>query len=306
MDIAVKDYYAELELTPDADEKAIKQAYRRLARQYHPDVNGGDEATAERFKAVNEAYQILGDSEKRQRYDQMRQQYQYWQQHGGQPGWHGWPGTDDSYVYSYTVSPKDLHDIFGQQSPFGDMFGSVFGGGGQTWPRRGRDIEVLAEITLEEAYRGTRRTLQVGDRRIEARIPVGVQHGSRVRLSGQGHPGLNGGAAGDVLLIVQVAAHPRYERNGDDLTVEVDVDMLTAALGGEVRVATLAHTVRLKVPPRTQSGQRFRLRGKGMPRLEQPEQHGDLYARVRLVLPDNLTADELETLRAMQVARQTR
>src|SRR4051794_9904513 len=299
-----KDYYAALGVSPNASDQEIKQAYRTLARQHHPDVNPGDKAAEDRFKEVNEAYQALGDAERRRKYDEMRRQYEAYQR-GGAPrdfDWGAWQSTPNAQRQSRTVSPDDLEDLFGTESPYSDFFSSIFGqarGSTRTRegrPRRGRDIEAPVELTLEEAFHGTSRALQIGDRRIEARIPPGADTGARVRLAGQGAPGIDGGPPGDVYLLIEVLPHERFERAGDDLPTDADVDIFTAAVGGEARVQTIDGSIVLKVPPRTQAGQVFRLRGKGMPRRGQPGQRGDLYARARLVLLEELSDDDLATL----------
>jgi curved DNA-binding protein len=212
---------------------------------------------------------------------------------------------------------EDLEDLFGGKSPFSDFFTSSFGGaraggrsagrgtgGRASRPRQGRDIEQEVEITLEEAFHGATRLLQIGKRRVEAKIPPGVDNGSRVRLAGQGEPGRNGGQPGDLYLVVRVLPHLTFERQGDDLYTNVPVDIYTAALGGEVRVPTLDGVVMLKIPPRTQSGRNFRVRGKGMPRVTNRNSRGDLYARVELVLPEPLTERELQAFRELAAARQ--
>jgi curved DNA-binding protein len=210
-------------------------------------------------------------------------------------------------VYEHYGSVDDLEDLFGGESPFSDFFTTIFGGarGAQQTqrPRRGRDREVEVEVTLEEAFRGTTRSIQIGDRRIEAKIPPGVYTGARVRLAGQGEPGRQGGPAGDLYLNIRVVPHATFERDGNDLFLEVPVDIYTAALGGEVRVPTLDGTVMLKIPPQTQSGRTLRLRGKGMPRLDDPTTRGDLYARVRLVLPEPLSDRELQAFRELAADR---
>ena len=305
-----KDYYTVLGVAPDADDQTIKQAYRKLARQYHPDVNPGDKQAEERFKEINEAYQALSDAERRRKYDELREQYRRWQQRGGAGdfNWGQWQAAPGQQVHTYTVTPEDLQDLFGDASPYSDFFSSVFGQARReraARPRRGRDAEVLVEISLEEAFHGTTRSIQLGDRRIEAKIPPGARTGTRVRLSGQGSPGSSGGPAGDLYLVVQVAPHPLFERDGDDLTTVVPVDFYTAAIGGEVRVPTLDGTVRLKIPRRTQADRTFRLKGKGMPRLERPSERGDLFARVRLVLPEPLSDAEIEALRMLARERST-
>ena len=303
-----KDYYAALGVTSDADDQTIKQAYRKLARQYHPDVNPGDKQAEERFKEINEAYEALSDPEKRQKYEALRQQYQQWQQQGGWRDF-GRQAAGGERVYTRTVSPEDLEDLWGTDSPFSDFFGSTFGQPGRarsSRPRRGRDADVTVEITLEEAFSGTSRTIEIDGRRIEARIPTGVRTGSRIRLAGQGSPGSGGGGAGDLYMLIEVLPHAQFEREGDDLHVEVPVDIFTAAVGGEARVPTLDGAATLKIPPRTQAGKTFRLRNKGMPRLERPTERGDLYVRVKLVLPEPLSDDEVETLRTLTRARRQR
>ncbi len=306
-----KDYYQILGVAPDADEKTIRQAFRKLARQYHPDVNPGDKAAEERFKAINEANQVLSDPEQRKKYDALRAQYQHWQQSGGRPqdfNWQAWSAQPDEGVYVRYGTLDDLQDLFGGESPFSDFFTTIFGrarGAEQRTPRprRGRDLASEVTVTLEEAFRGTTRALQIGDRRIEAKIPPGAYTGLRLRLAGQGEPGSQGGPAGDLYLNIRVAPHATYERDGDDLHTEVPVDIYTAALGGEVRLPTLDGAVMLKIPPHTQSGRTFRLRGKGMPRLDDPSARGDLYARVKLMLPDPLSERELQAFRELAAAR---
>ena len=199
--------------------------------------------------------------------------------------------------------------MFGADRPFSDFFQSNFGGGSgprdnTPRPRRGRDIEYEVEVSLDEAFHGAKRLLQIGERRIEATIPRGVQSGSRIRLAGQGEPGRSGGPAGDLYLVTQVLPHPTFEREGDDLYTEVPVDFYTAALGGEVRVTTLDGAVMLKLEPQTQAGRSIRLRGKGMPSLADPARRGDLYARITLVLPEPLSEHELKTLRELRAARE--
>lgn len=299
-----KDYYAELGVVPDADDQTIKQAYRKLAREYHPDARPGDGKAEERFKAINAAYQTLSDPEKRQKYDMLRR----WQQHGNASGSDAGQGQygPNTRFYTSNVSPEDLEELFGD-GPFADMFSSMFGqtGSGHTpRPRRGRDREVLIEITLEEAFRGTTRSLQVGESRIEARIPRGVYTGSRVRIAGQGSPGSAGGPPGDLYLVIQIQAHPQFERVGHDLETSIAVDFYTAAVGGKVRVPTLDGTVSLKIPPRTQAGKTFRLSGKGMPRLDKPHERGDLYTRIQITLPEALSEDELAALHDLALQRQ--
>lgn len=307
-----KDYYEILGVSPDADEKTIKQAYRKLARQHHPDVNPGNKDADEKFKTINEAYQALSNSEQRKKYDELRAQYQRWQQSGRNPrdfNWQSWaaqPGQEPNVQYG---TPEDFEDLFGGESPFSDFFSTIFGQAegrsAPSGPRKGQDVEAMVELSLEEAFHGATRALQIGDRRIEARIPPGVRTGSRVRLSGQGGSGRDGGPAGDVYLIIRLLPHPTFELEGDDLYTKVSVDFYTAALGGEAPVPTLDRPLILKIPPKTQSDRTFRIRGKGMPKPKEPDVRGDLYARARVVLPENMTEQELNTLHELAEARKT-
>ena len=312
-----KDYYEILGVSPDADAKTIKQAYRKLARQHHPDVHPGNKEAEEKFKTINEAYQALSNPEQRKKYDELRAQYQRWQQSGKQPqdfNWQNWaaqPGQDANVQYA---SAEDLEDLFGSQSPFSDFFTSIFGqtrgqSRGQArsrGPRKGQDVEAEVDLSLEEAYHGAARSLQIGDRRIEARIPPGVRTGSRVRLAGQGGPGRDGGPAGDVYLVVRLLPHPTFELEGDNLHAEVPVDIYTAVVGGEVRVPTLDRPVMLKIPPRTQGGRTFLISGRGMPKTGDPKSRGDLYVRVKLMLPENMTEEELNTFRSLAAKHKSR
>jgi len=286
-----KDYYKILGVERGASEKEIKQAYRRLARKYHPDVNPGDKSAEEKFKDMSEAYEVLSDREKRAKYDQFGQ---YWQQAGqpgaGQPppGWEEGFGTFD----------------FGQGG-FGDLFDLLFGEGGartatrgarrRTWtPVRGRDVEYEIEVSLEEAFSGATKAFVVDGRRVEVKIPPGVRSGSKIRLAGQGEPG-RGTESGDLYLIVRMRPHPTFERKGDDLYTDVSVPYTAAALGGEVQVHTLGGRASMRVPAGTSSGQTFRLAGQGMPRLR-GSGRGDLYARVKLTVPKHLSQREHELL----------
>ena len=306
-----KDYYQVLGVGKDADEKEVKRAFRRLARQYHPDVNPDDGTAEERFKEINEAYEVLSDSAKRSKYDQLGAAYQNWEQRGGRSGdfdWGQWaggaPGGQGQRVHVRYGTPEDLQDLFGGGSPFSDFFSQIFGGMGggatpggfeyRTRPQAGRDFEQAVEISLQEAYQGTTRIMQKEGRRLEVRIPPGAQTDTRIRMAGEGGPGAAGGEAGDLYLRVKARPDPLFERQGDDLHVTVPVDLYTVILGGKVEVPTLSGPVTLTIPPDTQNQRVFRLRGKGMPRLRQTDQHGDLYARVDVQLPTQVTTRQRE------------
>jgi curved DNA-binding protein len=314
-----KDYYEILGVLPGAEKKDIKQTYRQLARKYHPDLNPGNKEYEEKFKTINEAYQVLSDVKKRKEYDELRSQYLNWQQAGGGQQDFDWqnraaaPGRGRRAQY---VNPEDLEDLFGGESPYSDFFNTIFGQargqgrgsarGAAPSPRRGRDVEYEVALTLEEAYQGADRLLEIDGHRIQARIPQGVRTGSRVRLTGQGEPGQHSGPAGDLYLIVNILPNDIFEREGDDLHIEMPVDVFTAVAGGEAHIPTLDRPLILKIPPRTNARRSFRLRGKGMPHLGDPNVRGDLYASVRLVLPDSLTDQEVNTIQELAAARPNR
>jgi curved DNA-binding protein len=312
-----KDYYKILGVEKGASEKEIKKAFRKLARQYHPDVNPDDPKAEERFKEINEAYEVLSDPDKRSKYERLGSDWRRWQR-SGQPGDFNWgqytTGGPGEGVHVRYGTPEDLQDMFGGGSPFSDFFSQIFGGmsggpgaGGyqyQVRPQRGRDYEQAIEITLQEAYHGTARVLQRDGQRLEIQIPAGAKTGTRVRVSGEGGTGAAGGPSGDLYLRVTVQPDPRFERRSDDLYTTVTADLYTMVLGGEVTVPTMTGEVALTVPSGTQNGRTFRLRGKGMPRLRNPEQHGDLYAKVEVQLPTKLTDRQRELFQELRQGKE--
>ncbi len=281
-----KDYYKILGVSRDARLDEIKRAYRKLALQYHPDRNPGNKQAEERFKEINEAYQVLSDPQKRARYDQLGESYARWAQSGA-PGdfdWSAWtqPGTGD------------LEDLFGE-GMFSDFFRAIFGGMGVNLGgrRAGRAVAPRYEqpitITLREAYSGTKRYLEVNGRRMEVNIPAGARSGTKIRLRGVGPAGPNGQAS-DVYLVIQVMEDPLFERRGDDLYIQTMVDAFTAILGGEAEVLTPDGKLLLTIPPGTQPDQLFRLAGRGMPFLKDPQRKGDLYVRVKVQIPKRINS----------------
>jgi curved DNA-binding protein len=314
-----KDYYATLGLTKTATDKEIKQAYRKLARKLHPDVNPGDKTAESRFKEINEANEVLSDPDKRRKYDELGANWRAYE--NAPPGAQGFPGGFGGFrgpgAGSYTsagggqyrtVTQEEMDEILGQGG-FSDFFTTFFGGGGnlggeekrgrggRSKARTGADLEHPVQLSLEEAYHGALRRISLKfeghTRSIDVRIPAGVRDGARVRVTGEGEPGPGGGRAGDLYLRIQVLAHPRFERQGDDLTMRLEIPLTTAVLGGEAAVTTLAGTtVRLKVPPTTQNGQKFRLKGHGMPAVGKSDERGDLYVVADVQLPRSLTPEE--------------
>ena len=311
-----KDYYGILGVTPKAEKKEIQQTFRKLARKYHPDLNPGNKESEDKFKTINEAYQVLSDEDKRKKYDELRVQYQQWQQSGSRQQdfeWQNWstqPGKGEQVQYA---NIEDLEDLFGSESPYSDFFTSIFGQarttargrsrGAPLRPRRGRDVEFEVDLTLQEAFYGADRLLEIDKHRIQASIPPGVRTGSRVRLAGQGEPGQNSGSAGDLYLLINILPNDIFDREGDDLHMDMPVDIFTAIAGGETYIPTLEQPVILKIPPRTNAGRSFRLRGKGMPLLGDTIKRGDLFALVRLVLPDSLTDQEVNSIHELAALR---
>lgn len=312
-----QDYYKLLGVKRDASQKDIKQAYRKLARQYHPDVNPGDESAQEKFKQINEAYEVLSDPEKRKKYDTLGPDWKRYQQTGGGFDWGAYTrGAGGAGGTSGTAGSRPRGGGGADTGDFSDFFESIFGGLGgsgggsrtrtrtyQTGATRGQDIESPVDVTLREALTGSKRIVTVDGERKEVTLPAGVKTGSKIRMSGQGGRGVNNGPRGDLYLIVNVLEDPRFHREGNDLTVDVPVDLFTAVLGGEVRVPTLeGKELIVTVRPGTSSGKKLRLRGKGLPDLKGGTP-GDLFARVQIEVPASLSDEQrmlFEQLRALR------
>lgn len=297
-----KDYYRILGLERSASPDDIRKAYRKLAMQYHPDRNAGDKASEERFKDVNEAYQVLNDPQKRARYDQLGSAYSSWQQGSAGQGdfdWSQWfsqQGGQPGNVRVQYGNLGNLGDLFGGGGGggFSDFFQSIFGGmGGAQAAGRGRRAPTYQQpvsITLEEAYRGTTRAFQSDKRSLTVSIPAGVQTGSKVRAKGAAPDG------SDLYLAIEVQDDARFERDGNDLYSPAEVDVFTAMLGGEAQVHTLDGEVTLKIPAGTQPEQVFRLAGRGMPASRSPKTRGDLFVRLKVRIPKDLTEQQKKLL----------
>ncbi len=334
-----KDYYQVLGVKKGATEKELKTAYRKLAKELHPDKNPGNKQAETRFKEINEAYEVLSDPDKRQKYDTVGAnwpQYEQWQRAGGagaqgQPfdweqfGAGGQPTGRGGGGGYRTITQEELNSLFGGGEGFSDFFRTFFGGrgggmggmegaGGQAGgrggrARRGQDYEQPVSVTLEEAFSGSQRVLesQSSDgkaRRLEVKIPAGVKDGSRIRMAGEGGAGAGGGPKGDLYLVISVQPHALYQREDDDLRLELPVEVATLVLGGELAIPTLKGTkLALKIPPETQNGKVFRLSGQGMPVLGDATQRGDLFVQVKAVLPTNLSAKERQLFEELRKTR---
>jgi curved DNA-binding protein len=283
-----RDYYKTLGVNQSASQDEIKSAYRKLAMQYHPDRNQGDPTAEDKFKEINEAYQVLSDPEARTKYDRLGNSYQDWKQHGGQGdfNWSHWtqPGGSTQYTTADMNAFSDFFTrIFGAGFGGGrDPFADLFNGGAQQMPQ----LDQPVEISLQEAYQGTQRSFMVGNRHLTVKIPPGARTGTKVRVKGGGPNNR------DFYLVITVSEDAQFERDGDDLTCDVHVDLFTAVLGGSATVKTMTNTVNLKIPASTQPGSKIRLKGKGMPRLKAKGQFGDLYVRVQVTLPRHLSGKQ--------------
>lgn len=315
-----KDYYKILGVSKSATEKDIKSAYRKLARQYHPDVNPGDSKAESKFQDINEAYEVLSDTESRQQYDQFGSQWKNVRSGGARPGGQGGQPFD----FDFDFSNVDFSGSGGA----GNIFEQMFGGAGRRKtrrPQKGGNSKADIEISLEEAFTGTSKTLTIttqqacaqcggggvgrggvcpqcggsgrrgSDSRIDVKIPPGVTEGSKIRVKGKGEPGSMGGQAGDLYLTVHLRNHPLYEINGRDLNRVEKLDVFTAMLGGTLQVTTLKGKIELKIPPGTQGGKKFRLSGFGLPG-QSGKPDGHLTVQVQLTVPENLTEQQKETV----------
>ncbi|HTA32834.1 MAG TPA: DnaJ C-terminal domain-containing protein [Solirubrobacteraceae bacterium] len=298
MAVAYQDYYETLGVARDASEKDIRSAYRKLAREHHPDVNK-EPGAEDRFKQISEAYEVLRDKDKRERYDRLGANWKAGQDVSGAGGAGGFEeafrGGDGFSDVRVDFGGGDFSDFF--ESLFGGQGARARGGAGRAgangFALRGADQETTLELTLEEAAAGGKKRLSLGDGRdFEVEIPQGVRAGQRIRLAGQGGPGSGGGPAGDLFLRVRVKRHPLFRVKGNDLYVDLPVSPWEAALGAEVPVRTLSGTARVRVPPDSSSGRRLRLRGEGLPTTGGAA--GDLHAVVTVRVPKRLEQEERE------------
>lgn len=310
-----KDYYKILGVARNASEEEIKRAYRKLAMKYHPDRNPDDKGAEEKFKEINEAHQVLSDPQKRARYDQLGDSYHSWQQRGGSPGgfnwdeWSTWApgggnvrvevgGVEDLFGGGLGDFSEFFRRIFGGM---GDMGSQVRGGKGSTRRVASPKYEYEVTISLTEAFLGATRRIELDGRRLEVKIPPGARTGTKVRVA-DAYTGSDG-RKGDLYLVVRVGKDPRFERKGNNLYTNADVDLYRAVLGGEVTVQTISGNLILTIPPGTQPGQTFRLTGQGMPNIRKPEERGDLFVRARIKIPRNLSEEQRDLFRKLANSR---
>jgi curved DNA-binding protein len=295
-----KDYYKVLGVNKNATEEEIKKAFRKLALKYHPDKNPGDKKAEEKFKEANEANEVLSDKVKRKKYDEIGANWNAHQEDGGSENfdWRKWSNHGQQYETHF--HPEDY---FGKNAHFSDFFETLFGSGfgdvrntGQrtSRPLRGEDIQAEMEIALEDSFYGADKQIHLNGQKINMKLKPGIREGQILRMKGKGSSGARGGESGDLLITIHVAKHPRYEVKGNDLYFENELDLYTAVLGGKMNVKLFDRTIKISIPPGTDSGKIFRVKGMGMPVYGKAEIHGDAYVKTKISIPQNLSLEEKE------------
>ena len=300
-----KELYSILGVAKTASADDIKKAFRKLAVKYHPDKNPGNKEAEEKFKELNEAYEVLSDPDKRKKYDQFGE---HWNRVGEQQGkeggrhyYQGGPGQQFHFG-------GDPSEFFGSGAAYSDLFENLFrGGGGQGNGSRSRagDIRGSISISLEDAFQGAAKVFEINGEKIRIQLKPGAYDGLEIKLAGKGNRAGRNKKAGDLFLVIQVSPHPLYERKGNDIRQPLKIDLFTAVLGGEVQFSTLAGNLKLKIPAGTQNGKTLRIKGKGMPVYGQPGSSGDLLLNIQVSIPENLSPAELEQFRQVQRAMTT-
>ncbi len=305
-----KDYYRILGIDKKANQEEVKKAYRKLAVKYHPDKNPGNSQSEERFKEISEAYEVLKDPEKRKQYDRLGANWKQYQQSGFE-GFQGKRPRSRQYQYDFRGDPSEF---FGGPSGFSDFFEMFFGGGGRRKghdffgnfgnfdvEKPGADLTGNLNISLNEAYQGTERLIDLGNEKIRVKIKPGAYEGLRLRVREKGQKG-TGGKAGNLYLTVHVSPGADFVRNGDDLMKEVPVDLFTALLGGKKEIVTFSGKLNIVIAEGAQNGKQLRLRGKGMPIYDKPGQYGDLYLKLKVHLPERLSSEQKELVRKLKAS----
>ncbi len=304
-----KDYYKELGVAKTATSAEIKKAYRRLAVKYHPDKNNGDKVAEERFKIISEANEILSDPVKRKKYDQFGADWKHYEKSGAQPGGFDWSKYSSGRGgQRYRTSTNDANTMFTDEG-VNDLFEMLFGRpssqrqGRRSVVRKGEDLETETTLSLEEAYHGTARLIKLNSQTIKVAIKPGVANLQRLRITGKGGAGLNGGPSGDIYLTVKIAPHAEFHRMGNDLQRVLPVELYTAVLGGKTQIKTLKGKVTINIPKLTSNGKELRLRGLGMPVYEKKNEFGNLLVKINILLPENLSEEEIDLFKKLVVLR---
>ena len=306
--MAYIDYYKILGVDKNASQEDIKKAYRKLAHKYHPDLNPNDPAAQERFQAINEANEVLSDPEKRKKYDDYGENWKHAdefeaQKNAGYGGFgHSGSSFDKDGNTTYWFSSDGQQFSGSHMGGFSDFFEELFGQHSRKSNRgfRGQDYKAELNLSLRDAYQTHKQVITVGDKQLRITIPAGVSNGQVIKLNGYGAPGVNGGSAGDLYITFVIEDDPQFKRLGDDLYLDVNVDLYTALLGGEQVVNTIDGKVKLKVNAGTQNGTKVRLKGKGFPVYKKEGTFGDLIVTYNVKLPTNLTEQQKEMFRKIQ------
>ena len=293
-----RDYYAILGVSKDASEADIKKAYRKLAVKYHPDKNPNNKEAENKFKEINEAYEVISDPDKRKKYDQFGENWNRVNEQGPPPGGGGqyqyYGGDAGGGGFNFEGDPNDIFESF-----FG---GSGFGGGRKNGKMKGGDFQSETTITLEEAFHGTDRLLQLENQKLRIKLKPGSYEGQVIKLAGKGGPGRNGGPAGDLFITIHVMPHARYKRDGNNLVQTLNIDLFTAVLGGKQEVETLTGKISITIPAGTQNGKILRIKSKGMPVYGKTDQWGDLLLEIHVNIPEQLTDEQKELFKQLQAS----
>jgi curved DNA-binding protein len=299
-----KDYYKILGVSKNASMDEIKKAYRKLALKYHPDKNPNNKAAEEKFKEINEANEVLSDPGKKKKYDEIGTNFNQYRQQGSPEDsfdWSKWT-TGNRGGSSFTGE-----EAFGNGGEFSSFFESVFGGGfnnrRSSAKMKGQDYRAEIEVSLEDAYHGTSSRIEVNGKTLQMKLSPGIKDGQVLRIKEKGGPGRNGGPKGDIYLTLIIPLHPHFERRGDDLYCNTPVELYTAVLGGKQLINTLKGNIRIEIPAGTDNGKVLRLKGLGMPKFGKTNEFGDLYAKINITLPKNLTEKEINLFKELQRLR---
>lgn len=303
-----KDYYKILGVTKSSTIDEIKKTYRKLAIKYHPDKNLNDKSAEEKFKEINEANNVLGDPVKRKKYDELADNWKHEQQTGQQ--WQGFNSSQQKNKSGENYNANNSREQF-TENEFSDFFENIFGGSfkrgqqNQQKPLKGEDYQAEIQMSLEESYSGTARQLDLDKQKLQLKIKPGVKDGQILRLKGKGGKGVNGAPDGDILLTVHIPNHPHYKRQADDLYCDIIVDLYTAILGGQTFIKTLRSPIKINITKGTENGKVVRLKGMGMPKYAIENEFGDLYAKVIIKLPTNLSLKETELFNELLTIKNT-
>src|ERR1035437_415455 len=301
-----KDYYKILGVTKSSTPEEIKKAFRKLAVKYHPDKNPEDKKSEEKFKEINEANEVLSDPEKRKKYDELGENWKQYQQGGNKSSdfdWERYSNGGSGRTYTYSGDENEFGHFGGN---FSDFFENIFGGGMGNNPRqrsrstKGADLQAEMEISLEEAYHGSSRVLNLNGEQLRMKLKPGSYKGQVLRLKGKGGNGINGGPKGDLFITVHIGNHSAFERKGDDLYCDLNLDLYTAILGGKAEIKTIKGQIKIPIAAGTENGKNLRLKGMGMPKYRKTNEFGDLYAKINIITPKNLSEKEIELFKELQ------